>query len=76
MTTSTPTKQAADRRHAGTDNDAYRALRMQLQTFIARRVENTQAAEDLTPEVLLRLAEATPTSSPTQPPGYTGSPAT
>ena len=54
----TPTKQAADQRHAGTDNDAYRAMRTQLQAFIARRVENTQAAEDLTQEVLLRLVRS------------------
>ena len=51
----TPSKQAADQRHGGTDNDAYRAMRRQLQAFIARRVESTQAAEDLTQEVLLRL---------------------
>ena len=56
----TPTKQPADQRHAGTDNDAYRAMRTQLQAFIARRVENTQAAEDLTQEVLLRLVRSNP----------------
>jgi RNA polymerase sigma-70 factor (ECF subfamily) len=54
----TPTKQAADRRYAGTDNDGYRAMRTQLQAFIARRVESTQAAEDLTQEVLLRLVRS------------------
>ena len=45
-------------RHAGTDNDAYRAMRTQLQAFIARRVESPQAAEDLTQEVLLRLVRS------------------
>jgi RNA polymerase sigma-70 factor, ECF subfamily len=54
----TPTKQTANQRHAGTDNDAYRALRHQLQAFIARRVESTQTAEDLTQEVLLRLVRS------------------
>lgn len=53
-----PTKQAADQRHAGTDNAAYLAMRMQLQAFIARRVENTPTAEDLTQEVLLRLVRS------------------
>ena len=54
----TPIKQAADRRHTGTDNDAYRAMRTRLQAFIARRVESPQAAEDLTQEVLLRLVRS------------------
>ena len=35
-------------------------MRTQLQAFIARRVENTQAAEDLTQEVLLRLVRSNP----------------
>ena len=54
----TPTTQAADQRHAGTDDGAYRAMRTHLQVFIARRVENTQTAEDLTQEVLLRLVRS------------------
>ena len=57
-TMTTSTTQAADQRYAGTDNDAYRAMRIQLQAFIARRVESTQVAEDLTQEVLLRLVRS------------------
>jgi RNA polymerase sigma factor (sigma-70 family) len=44
----------------GYDDAAYRDLRARLRAFIARRVENPEAAEDLTQEVLLRLVRSNP----------------
>jgi DNA-directed RNA polymerase specialized sigma24 family protein len=39
---------------------AYRDMRARLRDFIARRVENPQAADDLAQEVLLRLIRSNP----------------
>jgi DNA-directed RNA polymerase specialized sigma24 family protein len=52
------------------------ALRAHLHTFIARRVESPEVADDLTQEVLVRLLTTTTAESRTPRHGCTGSRAT